>query len=481
MRAQLVLFLFDCGASGVYVSKTFEPALAQLSSTEALESERNFSKDCFTFAEAPIWLDSSTATECALIERELGGPRAVAERSGSRAYERFTGAQVLKRARAPSGGLRGTHRVLLLSSFLASVLCGRIAPVDVGDASGTNMMDIAAGRWWPEAVVACRASGLMGEEPVQGWSVLGCVSSYFVRRFGVRPDAVCTAWSGDNPNTIAGYGGLEEGDFLVSLGTSDTAQWVSSSGQGAPFGHTFRSPLSCEEQPKYFRMLCYANGSRTREAVRDGEFFVKAATAADARGRNWKEFDEAVASVEPGCLPHLKVATSYLVPEIVPRVARKDHVDVLSVSNVLSSGAGKTAATSASWAETCRLVAEMRALTIAVHGHAMDGESFKPRRVLMAGGGSSSKALQQIMADVLDAPVFAHAGVSSAAIGAARRALHSVCIRKRGEFIPFEQCAQLESTQSEAVSSGPLALPRAAAVTTYNVLKEAHRAISDPY
>lgn len=464
------------------MSETFEPALARLNAGEPLACEQNFAADCFAFAEAPIWLDSSTAAECAAIERALGGARAVAERSGSRAYERFTGAQVLKRARAPGGGLRGTHRALLLSSFLASVLCGRVAPVDVGDASGTNMMDLAAGRWWPEALEACGAGAVMGEEPVEGWAVLGRVSAYFVERHGVRPDAVCTAWSGDNPNTIAGYGGLEEGDLLVSLGTSDTAQWTSKSGRGAPFGHTFRSPMSCAKEPQYFRMLCYANGSRTREAVRDGVFFAKGSIRAadETRPRSWSEFDEAVASVEPGCLPQCKVATIYLAPEIVPRIAGKEHVDVHTVAHVLS-GKADFEETTVSWAETCRLVAETRALTIAVHGQAMDGALFKPRRVLMAGGGSASKAMQQVFADVLDAPVFAHAGVSSAAVGAARRAFHSMCVRDRGEFIPFECCAGLKSQDSKDESLlEPLATPRGHVVKMYAALKEAHTVISSP-
>src|SRR4051812_42605061 len=39
---------------------------------------------------APIWMDSSTSTECAEIERAVGGDRTLAERTGSRAFERFT-------------------------------------------------------------------------------------------------------------------------------------------------------------------------------------------------------------------------------------------------------------------------------------------------------------------------------------------------------------------------------------------------------
>lgn len=45
---------------------------------------------------APIWQDSSTAQECKNLEEAIGGPQALADLTGSRAYERFTGNQIAK-------------------------------------------------------------------------------------------------------------------------------------------------------------------------------------------------------------------------------------------------------------------------------------------------------------------------------------------------------------------------------------------------
>ena len=45
---------------------------------------------------SPIWMDSSTAKECAEIRKKLGGIKFTASRTGSDTFERFTGPQIRK-------------------------------------------------------------------------------------------------------------------------------------------------------------------------------------------------------------------------------------------------------------------------------------------------------------------------------------------------------------------------------------------------
>ena len=49
---------------------------------------------------APIWQDSSTSEDCKRLEEIFGGPQALADCTGSRAYERFTGNQIARVSRA---------------------------------------------------------------------------------------------------------------------------------------------------------------------------------------------------------------------------------------------------------------------------------------------------------------------------------------------------------------------------------------------
>lgn len=45
----------------------------------------------FSILDSPIWMDSSTGKQCKSLEEAVGGPQALAQITGSRAYERFTG------------------------------------------------------------------------------------------------------------------------------------------------------------------------------------------------------------------------------------------------------------------------------------------------------------------------------------------------------------------------------------------------------
>ena len=57
-------------------------------------------------------------------------------------------------AKADPAAYASTERIHLVSSFLCSMLVGRHAPLDPGDASGMNLMDIATAQWSPDALDA---------------------------------------------------------------------------------------------------------------------------------------------------------------------------------------------------------------------------------------------------------------------------------------------------------------------------------------
>ena len=60
----------------------------------------------------------------------------VAELTGSRAYERFTGNQIAKIASSSPDAYRETERISLISSLMCSVLLGDYAPIDFSDGCG---------------------------------------------------------------------------------------------------------------------------------------------------------------------------------------------------------------------------------------------------------------------------------------------------------------------------------------------------------
>ena len=166
-----------------------------------------------------------------------GGAAEVAKLTGSRAYERFTGVQMLAVANRFPGAWKSTSHVSLVSSFCASLLSAALQPMDYSDASGTLLMDVSS-RKWAKSMLSCKPmeslglSARLAGEPVPSHQVVGTASPLLSERWGLEPSTIVIASSGDNPCAIAGLGLSEPGDLALSLGTSDTLLGV------APFvGH----------------------------------------------------------------------------------------------------------------------------------------------------------------------------------------------------------------------------------------------------
>ncbi len=102
-------------------------ALANLAPGKPLKTQL---ASAFSRPDSPIWMDSSTAQQCAALEKALGGADKVAQISGSRAYERFTGNQIAKVASATPAVYEGTERISLVRFRLRpSCMGGRVASV----------------------------------------------------------------------------------------------------------------------------------------------------------------------------------------------------------------------------------------------------------------------------------------------------------------------------------------------------------------
>ena len=76
----------------VYWSAEAETLLSTLDPSKGLAEQ--LAPAAFTFQRCPIWQDSSTTRECKELEDAVGGPQVLADITGSRAYERFTGNQI---------------------------------------------------------------------------------------------------------------------------------------------------------------------------------------------------------------------------------------------------------------------------------------------------------------------------------------------------------------------------------------------------
>ncbi|HXI84999.1 MAG TPA: FGGY-family carbohydrate kinase [Verrucomicrobiae bacterium] len=373
----------------VYLSNRAAVALAKLNPAKGLVENL---RGIFSRASAPIWMDSSTNVECAEIREKLGGIKTTAQQTGSDTFERFTGPQIRKFYKTEPGNYARTSSIALVSSFMASLLAGKIAPIDHGDGAGMNLMDIHQKIWLPAALKAT-APNLKSKLPplAEPWNVIGTASPYFVKKYGLNPAAQALVWSGDNPCSAVGLGLIHEGKVAISLGTSYTYFGrmkrcrVDVRGEGSVFG----APTG-----DYLPLICFTNGSLARERIRD------------QYGLDWEGYDRLLLKTKPGNAGAIMLP--WFEPEIVPRVSRPGvHRFDFDESNIA--------------AQDCRAIVEAQMMSMRIHSAWM---KINPTTIYATGGGSVDLPVLQIMADVFNCPVHRIEVAKSTALGAALRAAH---------------------------------------------------------
>lgn len=359
----------------------------------------------FSIGLSPVWMDSSTTEQCRIFEEAVGGPQKLAEITGSRAYERFSGPQIAKIASQRPDAYASTERISLVSSFAASLFLGDFAPIDLSDGSGTNLLDIRTKDWSDELLEVC-ATGLREKLgiPVASYTDLGPISKYLIERFGFDDNCRVVAFTGDNPGSLIGMR-LKEGDVACSLGTSDTLFLWLEKIRTATDGHIFCNPL---KDKAYMALLCFKNGSLTRERIRD--------SAAEG---SWQIFNELLESTPRGNFGN--IGLYYDAQEILPFL-NGDH-RFNKANDQINRYSSKEV--------------EVRALIegqfIARRAHAEDfGFAIgNNTRIIATGGASNNKAILQVLSDVFNSPVYVSELANSAMLGGAYQAKHGLLYGKK--------------------------------------------------
>ena len=165
-------------------------------------------------------------------------------------------------------------------------------------------------------------------------------------------------------------------------------------------GHILKNPI---DSKCYMAMLCFKNGSRTREHVRDLVPECK---------KSWKMFNKLLNQTPIG--NNGNIGFYFIEPEITPTINKtlikrynKKNEEVKSFSS----------------ATEVRALIEGHCLKLRVHSLTL-GLS-KPRRIVATGGASKNTSILTILSNVFNASVYIlKTGENSAAYGAALRAMH---------------------------------------------------------
>ena len=347
---------------------------------------------------------------------------------------------------------RATSRISLVSSFLASVFLGKIAPFDISDVCGMNLWDIKAGAWSePLLKLAAGEDGLdslkqkLGTVREDGGGSMGSISKYFVQRYGFSDDCGIAPFTGDNPSTILALP-LRPLDAIVSLGTSTT--FLMSTPKYVPDSayHFFNHPTTAG---LYMFMLCYKNGGLAREKIRDT---LPKSSSPDS----WASFNDIALKTAPlgqdSSSDPAKLGLFFPLPEIVPNVRAGTW------RYTCSSDGTNLQESATAWAKEAdaRAIVESQILSLRLRSQKLvhspsSGLPPQPRRIYLVGRGSLNPAIARIIGDVLGGAEGVYrldVGGNACALGGAYKAVWAI-ERRDGES--FEELIGGRWRESEAV------------------------------
>ncbi|KAI5120255.1 hypothetical protein M0805_004591 [Coniferiporia weirii] len=429
-------------------------APALLSSLDAGKSlTEQLAPNAFSVSQSPIWQDSSTTQECKELDEAMGGKQALADLSGSRSYERFTGPQIMKFRKTDKNGYAATSRISLVSSFLPSLFLGEVAPIEVSDASGMNLMNVFTHKWDDSLLETCGGPELrtkLGPEPVHGGTFFGKVCDWWVKRWGFSPDCSVAPFTGDNPATMASISKL--GDGILSLGTSTTFLLDIPPSKLAPARFTTSHLLAHPaHDDASIAMLCYKNGALAREQVRDAH-----------AGGAWSAFNDAFETTPPGNDGH--AGLYFPLVEIIPDGVHGNFFFTNSqqVTTIPESAHP-------------RAILESQLLSVRSRVAAVLPDDAQPLgRLILTGGTSANAVVRQFAADVFGLPAYVAETKEAAGHGGAILALFAWWRARRGGEGSFEE---LKAGMTEKMRL--VATPRPEVTRVYDGLVESYRACEE--
>ncbi|MEG3122310.1 xylulokinase [Sphingomonas sp. GB1N7] len=164
---------------------------------------------------AILWNDGRSFAECEEIEAVEPRSRTI---TGNIAMPGFTAPKLLWVRKHEPEIFAQVRSVLLPKDYVRLCMTGDKAS-DLSDSAGTLWLDVAARGWSSEMLAACGLTEEQMPSLYEGIQITGTLRAELAARWGMRAVPV-VAGGGDNAAGAAGVGVIDDGDALLSLGTS---------------------------------------------------------------------------------------------------------------------------------------------------------------------------------------------------------------------------------------------------------------------
>lgn len=165
-----------------------------------------------------LWNDQRTQKQCDEITERVGFSRLI-QLTGNRALTGFTAPKILwVRENEPDVYAKAAH-MLLPKDYIRFMLTGEYA-MDMSEASGTSLLDVANRRWSSEVIRRLEIPETWMPALCEGPEITGAVSANVAALTGLKAGTPVVGGGGDQAAGAVGVGAVEPGIISLVVGTS---------------------------------------------------------------------------------------------------------------------------------------------------------------------------------------------------------------------------------------------------------------------
>jgi xylulokinase len=349
---------------------------------------------------ALIWCDQRTAAECRYLNDTIG-PQRLVELTSNPALTNFTLTKLLwVRTHEPDIWKR-FHSFLLPKDYVRLCLTG-VRAIDVADASGTLLLDVAHRRWSDAMLEAVGLSSDCLPALYESEQVVGQVTEAAAATTGLRAGTPVVAGAGDQAAGATGMGIVRPGDVSATIGTSGVVFAASDAPVTDPLGrlHTF-----CHAIPGRWHVMGVTQAAGLSLRWFRDNFGVSPAGSGAHHAEPYDQLSVEAAQVPPGAGGVLWAP--YLMGERTP------HLDPDARAALLGLAADHTRG------HVIRAILEGVAFSLKDTLTIFQELAIPIGGIRVGGGGARSPLWRQIQADVYGQAVETVQAEEGAAYGAA--------------------------------------------------------------
>lgn len=334
-----------------------------------------------------LWNDGRAEKQTEYLNETVGKAK-ISGFTGNIAFAGFTAPKILWLKENEPQNYGRIAKILLPKDYLAFKFTGKYC-TDFSDASGTLLLDVKNKRWSEEMCAICGVKANQLPELHESYEPIGTILPELAAELSLSEDVQIVIGAGDNAAAAIGTGTVDKGKCNISLGTSGTI-FLSDDTFSVDSKNALHS--FCHADGGWHLMGCILSAASCRK------WWL------EVLGTNDYAADEQnIAATETDGLLFLP----YLAGE------RSPHNDV----NAKGAFIGLTAVTTR--AQMSRAVMEGVAFALRDCLEVAKSNGLTIEQTTVCGGGANSRVWREIIASVLNLPVYFQQSEQGPSFGAA--------------------------------------------------------------